>query len=406
MNKIMREKYHPVLLPVYLLISFLIMISVYPQQGNNESYVENLNYLNWGYNYDSTLVFLESIHTNPFVKIDSIGASVQGRAIWMITIKDTSEYSGHLFRVTIHARTHPAERQSQWLTQKMVEQLIGNSEIAAALRKHIIFNVVPMYNPDGVELNIERGNANGVDLERNWFVSQPEPEVLALRNKYIEFMNDSVPIKIALNMHGDAGSPMVYFVYHHENGTSIPYTVDEKYFISLVRSHWVDGIADWNYNVTWSTGNPLIFPECWFWVNYQKAVLALTNEQIFVSSKNDTVIIKTANALLNGIADYLGAATSVKQPVLSVPNKFQLFQNYPNPFNPSTTINYFILNQSYVSLIVYDALGREIIRLVDEEKPGGNYSVEFKAVNLASGIYFYKLQTEKFTQIKKMILLR
>ena len=86
--------------------------------------------------------------------------------------------------------------------------------------------------------------------------------------------------------------------------------------------------------------------------------------------------------------------------------EFRLMQNYPNPFNPSTTISYELAESGYVSLIVYDALGREITRLVNCNENAGAYSVNFDGNNLPSGIYFYRLTANGKNGIKKMILLR
>jgi hypothetical protein len=82
-----------------------------------------------------------------------------------------------------------------------------------------------------------------------------------------------------------------------------------------------------------------------------------------------------------------------------------LQQNYPNPFNPSTSIQYAISSTQFVTLKVYDLLGREVATLVNEEKPAGSYNVEFRMQNLelSSGIYFYKLQAGDFVETKKMI---
>jgi hypothetical protein len=85
---------------------------------------------------------------------------------------------------------------------------------------------------------------------------------------------------------------------------------------------------------------------------------------------------------------------------------FQLEQNYPNPFNPDTKIQYQVSSNSQVSLKVFDVLGNEVATLVNEEKPAGNYEVEFNASQLSSGVYFYKLTAGSFTDTKKMILLR
>jgi hypothetical protein len=88
------------------------------------------------------------------------------------------------------------------------------------------------------------------------------------------------------------------------------------------------------------------------------------------------------------------------------PITFTLYQNYPNPFNPSTKISWQSSVSSWQTLKVYDVLGNEIATLVDEYKPAGNYEVDFNAIALSSGVYFYKLQAGSFAETKKMILLR
>jgi hypothetical protein len=85
---------------------------------------------------------------------------------------------------------------------------------------------------------------------------------------------------------------------------------------------------------------------------------------------------------------------------------YVLEQNYPNPFNPNTTIRYQVSDFSPVTLKVYDVLGNEIATLVNEEKMAGNYEVEFNAIQLPSGIYFYKLIAGSFVESKKMLLLK
>jgi len=89
-----------------------------------------------------------------------------------------------------------------------------------------------------------------------------------------------------------------------------------------------------------------------------------------------------------------------------IPNGINLEQNYPNPFNPVTKITYTIPELSFITLKVYNVLGKEISSLVNEEKEAGKYSVEFNATNLPSGVYFYQLRAGSFIKTKKMILLR
>ena len=88
------------------------------------------------------------------------------------------------------------------------------------------------------------------------------------------------------------------------------------------------------------------------------------------------------------------------------PTEFILEQNYPNPFNPSTVISYQLPVSSNVILRVYDVLGKEVATLANEEKPAGNYEIEFSADGLTSGIYFYKLQSGEFVETKKMLLMK
>ena len=88
------------------------------------------------------------------------------------------------------------------------------------------------------------------------------------------------------------------------------------------------------------------------------------------------------------------------------PEEFKLFQNHPNPFNPSTNIGYTVPRNEFVNITVYNALGQIVTTLVNEEKQAGYYEIQFKASELTSGVYFYKLTANDFTRIKKMLLLK
>jgi hypothetical protein len=91
----------------------------------------------------------------------------------------------------------------------------------------------------------------------------------------------------------------------------------------------------------------------------------------------------------------------------SLPNRmFTLNQNYPNPFNPSTSISFSIPTRSFVSLKIFDLMGREVSTIVSEEMSAGNYSKQWNAVALPSGVYFYRLQSGSYTETKKLVLLR
>jgi len=91
---------------------------------------------------------------------------------------------------------------------------------------------------------------------------------------------------------------------------------------------------------------------------------------------------------------------------INIATGFELKQNYPNPFNPSTIISFSIPTSEFVTLKIFDVLGSEVVTLVNEEKPAGNYEVKFDGSGLSSGIYFYTLQAGKFVETKKLILMK
>jgi len=98
---------------------------------------------------------------------------------------------------------------------------------------------------------------------------------------------------------------------------------------------------------------------------------------------------------------------SVESSMDIAPKNFALSQNYPNPFNPSTIILYSISKSDFVTLIIYDILGREIQTLVNEFQIANTYSVNFDASNLSNGVYFYRLQIgQDFVEAKKMLLIK
>ena len=98
-------------------------------------------------------------------------------------------------------------------------------------------------------------------------------------------------------------------------------------------------------------------------------------------------------------------------PEPQVPSSYQLYQNYPNPFNPVTTIRYGLPEAAHVKVIIYNILGREVLTLVDEDKPAGYYSAlwdsrSHQGIEVSSGVYFYRIEANDFVDVKKMVLLR
>jgi len=106
--------------------------------------------------------------------------------------------------------------------------------------------------------------------------------------------------------------------------------------------------------------------------------------------------------------DYNGAFnySDIVEVVIDLPLEYSLNQNYPNPFNPSTKIKYSVPEQNLVSIVVYGVTGEEIATLVNEVKEAGNYEIEFNALQLSSGVYFYRMTSGDFTSVKKLSVLK
>ena len=104
----------------------------------------------------------------------------------------------------------------------------------------------------------------------------------------------------------------------------------------------------------------------------------------------------------NGVS--VNTLTGVSQP--EIPDRFALGQNYPNPFNPSTTITYQLPTASHVTLKIYNTMGQEVVTLIDDVEEAGYKSAVWNALNVSSGVYFYRLQTNDFVQTRKLVLMR
>ena len=128
-------------------------------------------------------------------------------------------------------------------------------------------------------------------------------------------------------------------------------------------------------------------------------ITGLTNDgtNLFVATGVEGLWHMTISAL---------GVTSVPNDGRDLPSKITIAQNYPNPFNPSTEISYTLTKTSKVSLKVFDLLGREIATLVDGKNEPGQHSVSWNAINVPSGVYFYRMVAGDFVQTKKMILMK
>lgn len=349
----------------------------------------------WGYPYDTLIKDIKYWKQNKYIKIDSIGTSVLGRTIWLLKISDTNIKNP--ISIHLHARTHPAEVQSSFLINEIIKNLTNSSIIGNNLLKKYVFYIIPMYNPDGVELGYDRTNANYVDLESDWNSSILEPETKILKKHFEQRMNSSSPLKIALNLHSSYNC-LRFFVFHDAFGTSIKFSNDQKNFISSIQQYFPLGIQNWDYFITWKTSTPTQYPESWFWINYQDQVLALTYEDMNCPQAGQYQ--QTSNAILNGIYKYLNDS-SLSNPNL-VSEKKNISCVYPTILNygEALFINKTILNScdlnSTITIISTD--GKIVL-----SNPI-NQNTECITTQLKKGFYIVKIKNQNQILSTKIII--
>lgn len=149
-----------------------------------------------------------------------------------------------------------------------------------------------------------------------------------------------------------------------------------------------------------STGT-FFTPTCNQWQN-KSLYLPLNTNRIFFQ----TLSGQGNNLYLDEVIVKPSGVTSITNYSNETPVNFVLYNNYPNPFNPSTKIRFDVIEKSSVKIVIYNSVGKEVSVLVDETLNAGKYETSFTALNLASGIYFYKLTTDNFTDTKKMMLVK
>jgi photosystem II stability/assembly factor-like uncharacterized protein len=159
--------------------------------------------------------------------------------------------------------------------------------------------------------------------------------------------------------------------------------------------------------------------ECWSPVPIPESIIESKDSAgswTFYTAPENTRIydLQFTDSLYGYGVGEMGAIIKYKYPILPTVNEeeslaagnFMLYQNFPNPFNPVTTIEYYIKEANFISLVVYDILGKEIDRLVNTYQAAGSHRIQWNAENYPSGIYYYRVKSGGFTDSKKMILLR
>ena len=192
------------------------------------------------------------------------------------------------------------------------------------------------------------------------------------------------------------------------DSTTVPYPVPYQNWSTVdLRSYSIN--TDHPFAVGFVVGsNPIApaimvtdYPGQTFYHNltYLQTADGNTPGWYYISSSDTTVALYLIHA-------YVSFVTGVKQEIVLTPKEFSLSQNYPNPFNPTTTIDFALPKAGNVRIAVYNQLGQQIMQIADRDYTAGNHSIYFSGSNLASGVYYYRIEAGSFTQTRKMVLLK
>jgi hypothetical protein len=232
----------------------------------------------------------------------------------------------------------------------------------------------------------------------------------------IEFTTDN-----SLGYCSSYGGTFTYYIHRTING-GFSWT---NYYILPIESgqplnslNWIEGTSNWYFSSS-SISLDAIYKSTNNGVNWSPMVINNDHDQVINLSfirKNNSIwgYASTYNGKIFKLIRDTAVISSIKLESNNVPDKFSLGQNYPNPFNPTTKIRFSIANgfpmktfgNDKVVLIVYDVMGREVETLVNESLKPGTYETSFDGSMLNSGVYFYKLITDGYTETRKMLLIK
>lgn len=241
---------------------------------------------------------------------DSIGVSGEGRTISLLTVTDPDVPYENKRKVWIHSREHTSEAPASWHVRGLVNALLGDTPLAAQIRRNAVFYIVPETNPDGVWGGYSRSTPSGINMEINW--ARPDsltaPEVLVLK-RTIERLTADRPMDLGLNMHSQIAPHVTYWI-HSAESTSPAFFRREMLLSALTMNHTdLYHPGDQSFSKLKD-----IYPEGWYWSLFGEQMLAMTFETPYTYYNRDPngVWVTTENlaqlgeASLAAVSDILG----------------------------------------------------------------------------------------------------
>lgn len=270
----------------------------------------------------------------PFVKVDEIGKSMNGLAVDMLTITDSSIPDKGKKRVWIHGRSHPSEQPANWHLEALIENIVADTPQARDMRRETIFYVVPMINPDGVTGGYSRSSSTGVNIEINW--DRPDsltmPEVKLLKKKILQLTSEA-PFDLFLNMHSQIANSATYWI-HTAKSTSERF-LSKQILLSALTMGKRDLYSPKDQSFS-DMGSR--YPEGWIWNQFGEKTLPITFETPYTyyneNPEGEWVSTESLAALgmnsFNAIYDYLkidGSTRVIIEPLRFSPRKWDNIQD-------------------------------------------------------------------------------
>ncbi len=306
---------------------------------------------------------------------------------------------------------HSTDAGVNWGTDTRLSFITAVSQFPSVAVSGSVVHVVWQENPNAplsyIEIYYERSTDGGesweADIKLSYYDNSQHPSVAVSGSAvHVVWRNDDT--RIYYKRSTDAGVNWEAKKDLSITGSSYPSIAVSGLVVHAV---WVDnnnGNTEIYYKrstdagVNWGTG-----------IRLTNAPAASMYPSVAVSGSAVHVVwydYRNANNEIYYKRDPTGNTIGIINISSEIPSTYSLSQNYPNPFNPSTNVQFSIPNVQFVSLKVFDMLGKEVATLVNEKLKAGTYEVDWNASQYPSGVYFYKLETENFSDVKKLVLVK
>jgi len=367
--------------------------------------------------------YLDEIETHPKVTYRStVAHSVQGRPVDAVVLTDPAYADSTKLGVFLISRQHASELAGWFVLQGLMNWLLSDQTHAVEVMKHMVFNIVPMMNPDGVYLGKYRTTSLNIDLNRQWDNASPttEPSVYVVTQMVQSWVNSGKDFSFFTDFHATKNG-RTCFIYQASESL-IPSFITQNYydnqltFINLIQTNCP--LINTNYSSSISTSSSTLVSRQYMIANYQHLndkFLALLYEGVNVpvsygTYTNQPMTIEIEHATGRGFGESI--YSHYVEPLLLLPEKkkipeqYDLVHVYPNPFNSTAIFSFRLAKASEVSIEIYDSLGKKIETLTNKKYLPGKYNIKWNADNFSSGVYHYKYFSGKKSDSGKFVLIK